>query len=90
MQNESTSHRLLVHLSEHDLQRLIRSEVERAVGARREPAEWLSAADVAAIVGLHPRSVRRLRGLPQHRLGAKLIRYLRSDLDAWLEQRGAR
>jgi excisionase family DNA binding protein len=77
------------------LEDIVRSAVRAELAARvaEEPEEWLDAAGVAAIVGCHPRTVQKLarnEGLPSHRVTAKLLRYRRSEVLRWLEERGAR
>ena len=51
------------------------------------PAELLTDQQAAAILAVEPRTLRlwrQSRGLPHLRLTSKVIRYRRSDLDAWL------
>ena len=53
------------------------------------PDEVLTRDEVAAWLKVRPRQLGRL-GVPALRLGAKTVRYLRSDVLAWLEgQRSA-
>ena len=75
-----------------ELRAIVRAAVDEAMySARRTPpAEWLDAVAVGAMFGVHARSVRKLRGLPSHRFGAKLLRYRRDEVLAWAESQGRR
>lgn len=55
----------------------------------RAPAssEFLTRRQVAEILGVTPRAVDMMRGLPMIRLGYKCVRVLRSDLDAFITSR---
>lgn len=54
--------------------------------------DWLDTRGVAALLGVHPRSVPQYvrRGLPVRRLGPKTLRYERAAALAWLEGRKKR
>ena len=73
-----------------ELRTLVREAVRAELrAATAEPAaEWLDAAAVGAMFGVHPRSVRKLRGLPSHRFGTKLLRYRRDEVLAWANDQG--
>ena len=78
-----------------ELQQLVK-EALRAVLEDRHRAssadDWLDTTGVAAMLGVHARTVTTLARngqLPAHRLG-KLWRFKRSDVDAWLEGRSSR
>lgn len=51
----------------------------------------LSAKQIAALLGIHPRTVARMAedgsGPPRIRVSEKRVGYLRSDLEAWLASR---
>ena len=79
----------VVVVSPAELERIVRAAVRAELDAtRNEPAsEWLDATGVAALLGVHPRSVQKMvrqRGLPAHRLGPKLLRYRRDEVDRWV------
>ncbi len=82
----------IVVVSLTDLRALIAAAVEAAIARRAdEPSEWLDAEGVAALLGVHARTVQKLvkrSGLPAHRLGAKLYRYRRTEVLAWIATRG--
>ena len=52
---------------------------------------FLSQKEAAAYLGLHQNTLNKLRktpdGPPYSRIGARLLRYKRSDLDAWMASR---
>jgi len=59
------------------------------INPKNTPADLLDDLQVAAILGVQPRSVRQWRsqrGLPFLRITPKTIRFRRSDLDAWLDR----
>jgi excisionase family DNA binding protein len=48
----------------------------------------LTREEIAAIVGVHPMTIKRASQsgkLASHRLGHKLVRYLLSDVNSWLQ-----
>lgn len=84
----------LVVLPVSDLEALVRRAVRDALEDQRanEPPapEWLTTAEVAALIGVHPRSVAqyvRRDGLPSKRLGPKTVRYERAAVLAWIAAR---
>jgi excisionase family DNA binding protein len=82
----------IVVVSPADLERIVRAAVRAELdGARNQPAsEWLDAVGVGALLGVHPRSVQKMvkhQGLPAHRLGPKLLRYRRDEVDRWVRDR---
>lgn len=53
------------------------------------PGDLLTDEQAAAILSVEPRTLRlwrHTRGLPHLKLTSKVIRYRRSDLDAWLNR----
>ncbi len=76
-----------------DLERLISEAVAKALALRpanEAPAEWLDTKGVAALIGVHPRSVAQYvksRGPPCKRLGPKTVRYNRADVLAGIADR---
>jgi excisionase family DNA binding protein len=55
--------------------------------SQRAPTDLLTDAQAAALLSVEPRTLRlwrATRGLPHIRLTSKVIRYRKSDLDAWL------
>jgi excisionase family DNA binding protein len=69
---------------------LIRDEVQRALEplearANQAPAEWLDREEAAALLKLHPDTLRRMTELPHHRIGRKL-RYSRRDIETYLRK----
>jgi excisionase family DNA binding protein len=75
------------------LRALVREEIDAALLRAKgsEAADWLDAQGVAKLLGIHARSVQKLAsrsGLPAHRFGAKLLRYRRSEVERWAEERG--
>lgn len=74
-----------------ELRAIVAAAVAEALAAQRPPAappsEWLDAAEAAAHVGCHPKTLRRL-GAPSHRVG-RLVRYQRGELEAWVARRKA-
>ncbi len=82
----------VVVIEAEELRAMIRAEVRAALAERRagDPDPWLDANAVAELLGVHPRTVAKLssrEGLPAHRIGAKLLRYRRAEVFAWLEER---
>jgi hypothetical protein len=84
----------LVVLPVADLEALIERAVRRALEAQAANAapepEWLDTKGVAALLGVHPRSVPqyvRRDGLPCKRLGPKTVRYERAAVLAWIASR---
>ena len=52
------------------------------------PAEWLSLSDVAQILGVHPSTARNWSDqgvLPVHRTSGGHRRYLRSEVELWMQ-----
>ncbi len=66
--------------------------IKKAVqeGLSENRPEWLTSAEAAAYIKVHPEYLQKLRtqnkGPPYHRLGPRLIRYKRADLDAFLAE----
>lgn len=85
----------LVVVPAADLDAMIRAAVNAAVNAALDARErapvpdLLDARAVAAMLGVHPRSVQKMtrhQGLPHLRLG-KLLRYRRAEIDRWIRDR---
>lgn len=53
------------------------------------PAEWMTRKQAAKLLGMHEDSVRRLSGLPTHRIGRR-VRYCRAEVESFLRSGGAR
>lgn len=78
----------LVVVSRQELHDLIRDAVRDALDSQR-PAEWLSKAQVAELIGVTTRSVSTYverDGLPSHRRGGTL-RFRRDEVNAWMRGR---
>lgn len=56
---------------------------ERAGSPKGSSDEWLDRDGAARLLSVHPDTVRRLPGLPVHRLG-RMCRYRRSELERYL------
>lgn len=88
----------VVVCSPDELAQIVEAAVERALTRRRaandSDDQWLDAAGVAEMLHVHPRSVQKMvraQGLPAHRLGPKLLRYQRAEVERWIrERRGQR
>ncbi len=80
----------LVVIDAAHLERRLENVVERVLARARssQPSEWLDAKAVGALFGIHARSVRKLRGLPSHKFGEKLLRYRRDEVLAWANDQG--
>jgi excisionase family DNA binding protein len=56
--------------------------------ALKQPSEWLTSAEAAAYLRVHPETLVKWRacnkGPPFHRIGPRSIRYRRADLDAYV------
>lgn len=62
----------------------VRAELEARSTAANEPAcEWIGDDDAARILGVKRDTLRKIRGLPVHRVGRRR-RYRRAELDAWI------
>lgn len=87
--------RMIVQITTDELAALVREAVDAALAARhaaneRPAAEWLDARAVAALLDVHVRSVQKMvrdQGLPAHRLGPKLLRYRRDEVERWIRER---
>jgi hypothetical protein len=58
-------------------------------GVLSVPGDLMDEAQVAAYLLITPRTLRlwrRTRGIPHIRITSRVIRYRRSDIDAWLSQ----
>ena len=83
----------VIVVSPDDLRTIVGEAVRDALDERQrrhdhEPHEWLETAGVAALLGVHPRTVTKAAKageLPCSRIG-KLYRYRRSDVVAYLER----
>lgn len=61
--------------------------VPRAVDQPVHSPEWLTDEQAACLVGVQPRTItgwRKTRGLPFIRIGSRVARIRKADLDAWL------
>ena len=78
----------LVILSREELVEAVAEGVRRALDDRAETSpEWLTSTSAAELLGVHRKTVERLAKsgrLPVHRVG-RLLRFRRSDVDAYLE-----
>lgn len=67
--------------------------VARAVAAAMptQPAsDWITSEDAAKAIGVCTKTLSKLRrtaGLPSHEPAPGLVRYRRSEVDAWMERR---
>ena len=84
-----------VILSRAELDELLEGAAERAVrkvlDERGPETEWLDATAVAKMLNIHPRSVQKhtkRSGLPVHKVGLRLFRYRRAEVEAWMVRRG--
>lgn len=74
------------------VEKAVEKGVERALRAQAElppPCDWIGDAEVAQILGIKPASVRKVRGLPLHKVG-RARRYRRQDVDAFVTSAGAK
>lgn len=79
-------------LAPEELEGLVERAVARALAASppSPPSDWIKAAEAAKIVGVSTKSLSRLRreaGLPAHEPAPGLVRYKRSEIDAWMQAR---
>lgn len=73
----------------------LESAIERAVAAAlarpvAAPSEWLTSAEAAQVLGVSTKTLGRLRrerGLPAHEPAPGMVRYRRSEIDTWMQQR---
>lgn len=79
------------------LRALVREEIARGLRehmpANDGGSEYLSSVEVGRLLGVHPRTIAKMvsrDGLPAHRFGAKLLRFKRSEVVAWLEAQAER
>jgi excisionase family DNA binding protein len=71
---------------ERCLERVLRRHFERPA----TDADWTDGKTIAAWLGVKPRSITKMithQGLPAHRVGAKLWRFRRSEVEQWLTGR---
>lgn len=81
----------LVVVPEDELQRMIATEVRKAIAEHApRPAsggdDWISLDEAAAIVGVTPKYLLRLRGLKRHG-SRRAPRYIRREVDAFVRER---
>lgn len=65
----------------------IRRRTPQARAPRSNDAEWLSIAEAAHYLGIAPQTLYKWRWLgegPRTARAARIVRYRRADLDAWL------
>ena len=62
-------------------------EISQAVSQPAAALEWLNDPQVAALFGVTKRMLRlwRRRGLPYHKPTKKIIRYRKSEVEAWMD-----
>lgn len=77
-----------------ELARIVREAVREELATREQnqAPEWLDTEGAAAVLGVHRKTILKLvreESLPAYRAGEKILRFRRSDLAAWLEQRAA-
>lgn len=73
----------------------LEAAVERAVAAAlarpvAPPSDWLTTAEAAKLLGVSTKTLGRLRrdrGLPAHEPAPGMVRYRRSEIDHWMQQR---
>lgn len=76
-----------------ELDRIVRRAVEEAMKLRAPSTDWLTASQVAELLGVHERTVQakvRREGLPAHRIGTRSFRYRRDEVEDWIRQRSTR
>jgi excisionase family DNA binding protein len=79
-----------------ELRALIRDAVAAELRAARPaepPSAYLDLHEVAALLEVHPRTIRnyiRREGFPVHRIGTRTLRFSRADVETWLVERAAR
>lgn len=76
-----------VELTDTEIDRMA-VQIEERKALRRD---YLSAVDVADLVGLSVESLKQMRaraeGPPYHRVGRRAVRYARADVETWLASR---
>ena len=87
MRNESTTPEIIVTTPEQ-IGSIVRRVLLEVLAKGEATSDWIDAKAVGAMLNVHPRSVRKLRGLPHHRFGAKLLRYRRAEVQQWAETQG--
>lgn len=87
----------LVVATPDELRAIVRAALDDALAARSASgsvaSEWLDAKAVATMLGVHPRSVQKMharQGLPAHKVGEKLLRYRRDEVERWIRDRRSR
>lgn len=88
--NDNDPDALLVTLTVGELKHVMR-EVMRESAGPPASREFLTPDQLAARLGVHPKSVRTMvsrDGLPSHTLGPKLVRFLWSEVEQWALERG--
>ena len=80
----------LDELLERAAERGARKVLEERVSGAANDSEWLDASDVGKLLNVNPRSVQkyvRRNGLPVHRIGERLFRYRRAEVEEWIARR---
>ncbi len=84
---------LVIVTTSEELRRIVAEEIRQAFAQQAPPAndtcDWIDVTAAAVILGCHPGYVRRLKGVPMHRVGTKL-RFRRSELEAFILSGAAR
>jgi excisionase family DNA binding protein len=82
---------MIVTLTTSELRDLIRQVIREEIGGITQPRRWLSTEQVAEELGVCARSIGTLVSrdkLPAHVIGPRLLRFLWSEVEAWLMARG--
>lgn len=83
--------KLAVTLTIADLRRLVRDAVQEVCPSGTPAREFLTAEQLADRLGVCTRSIKTMvsrDGLPTHLLGPRLVRFLWSEVEEWLMNRG--
>ncbi len=79
----------VVVMDPEELEQLVENAVRRAVDDKGPSVRLLKHTEVAEICGVHPRTVMKWakhRGLPGHRLGDREVRFVESEVLAWVAE----
>lgn len=79
-------------LAPEELEGIVERAVTRALAASppSPPSDWITGGEAAKILGVSGKTLgklRRERGLPAHEPAPGLVRYKRSEIDAWMQAR---
>ena len=86
---------LVIVASADELRAIVRSEIEAARSPTIQHTDWMTAAQVGALLNYRPAHVAELvrrRGLPSHQPTGRGGRHMfrRADVEAWAAQRAER